>query len=85
MLRVGQLLQTDFDRRGMIRNVPGGRVGVISDFHQARTLRRTDPINSAPRKLQVGRQIKQPVLKTRGAEIGDEDFHGLESVRVISG
>ena len=66
----------------MIGDVPGVFCPLRADLHEAGRLRLSDPVNASPCQLPFVREIEQPVLKGRGPQIGDEDFH--EQIRVKS-
>ncbi len=75
-LPIGQLGEALVDRFGMVGHAERFLLPPAANLHHAPALGRADALDSSARKLHPGGHVVQPILETRRAEVGNEDFHG---------
>ncbi len=76
---IGQLFEALADSHRMVRHM-GRQLRLPSvNLHDARTLRRSNPLDTTPRHLTLRGHVEQPVLKTGRAEVGNQDLHDRHS------
>jgi hypothetical protein len=76
---IGQLGEALPDRFGMIGHAEHLFLMHGADIDHALTLRRSDPFDTAARKLRIAVHIEQTVFKTRRTKVGHKDLHGILS------